>query len=212
MEMKKIHAEVLELMERVRGKHKEFYYGTRQQNRSGSVDRINAGYIFQGDENYVFAPICPKSAMPNPTRTIGLVVRTEDGRLISSWLEVLTITVGMRNESACDEDNAVYEQLIDYFRRLGRLMDEDSTKAYTRNKIWIVKDGQPCEDILKASENFLLKYLKDILKILGASKQQGLLYTSAQMHKSINSFLKQYSKNDTLSARLRQIATDIAVP
>lgn len=195
--MKKLHFEILKMLERVRSKHQTMFYSVRKRNPPKGENRVGEGYVFLGAPFYVFVSLCPFSATPNPTSTVGLVFGVDENILTSSWLEVNIPVIGGRNKKANQEDNEVYQALVDAMPANCR-REESPNKDNIKVKIYVVEDGSPCEDIIQASEVFLDKWIDDIIIIL-MSGNHSLAYDGVTMTKRIKAFLKKYEHKDELS-------------
>lgn len=209
MNMKKLHVEVLKMMERVRARHPHAFYGMRQRKAPRGEDRINQGFIFLGNEKYIFVPLCPVSAFPNPTATVGYVFGVEDGELVDSWLELDIPVIGGKNKSACKEDNDIYKKLDKSLPAVYKRVIIN-TSYYERRKIY-VKYGLS-KDVIKEAEEFLDKWIDCIVTVLSermTGEDRPLIYTSQKMCKSINDFLMRYEAKDEVRRLLQTISSSL---
>lgn len=64
----------------------DFTFAVRQVNRYG---RLNKGYWFQGDENYIFVGFTARSDESNKTRSVGLVFTNLSKAKADCWVEIV---------------------------------------------------------------------------------------------------------------------------
>lgn len=185
MATKDLHLEVLKLMERARKGVDAFYYGNRVANSPRArVDRIQRGYVFLGDERYIWVPVCPLSVPENNTKAVGIVFEITDDCISKSWLEVVVptdrSTIGRKDPSVA----VVLQKLIGMRKRLG-LPEPDTfdTKAYHRSAM-VISDRH----VLGDTERWLLAHLKAVLKCLSGGRMT-MIYTQELMAKCLKRFL-----------------------
>ncbi len=127
MIMKQLHLEALEMMERVRLRQPEFWYGTRVRNSPQSKkDRIAEGYVFLGDDTYIWIPICPISIPENNTKAVGVVFRVDQQCVFTeSYFEVV---VPEPNSKAGETDPRLQSHLSGLVRLLKGPLNKSGTK------------------------------------------------------------------------------------
>lgn len=209
MSMKNLHLEVLKMMERVRVKHPHVFYGTRQRKAPRGEDRINQGFVFLGDEEYIFVPLSPISASPNPTATVGYVFSVEDGKLADSWLELNIPVIDRENKLAYTEDADIYKKLENSLPAVYKKVIINASH-YERHKIY-VKHGLS-KDVIKEAEEVLDKWIDCIIRVLSertVGEEKPLIYTKERMCKAIEHFLAQYKHGGELSSLLHTIVSSL---
>ena len=167
MTMQNLHLEVLNMMERVRAKV-DLCYGVRIQRSSRAFN----GYVFLGNDNYIWVPICPLPIPENKTRAVGIVFHIERGELTESWIEFaipkLQSKVGVRFPTVIP----VLQKALpsgSYLRSL---------KWYDRWYLRLVTGSKTTQTTIKQTETQLTSQLPQILKVLSANRTSFPSYTS----------------------------------
>ena len=116
----KKHNEILNHLLDYKKKNKDFVFATRVSNRG---DKINKGYWFQGNENYIFVPLYKVGDDNNMTKTIGFVY-TEN----SQYIEIVFKNIKDFNENEKD----MYLSLIENLKQLEifNVIEKEERKIY----------------------------------------------------------------------------------
>lgn len=80
-----LHVHLFDMMERIRERHPNFYFGLRSTNNS---NRMEEGFLFQGNKNYAFAPLVTEGSNTNRTNCVGLCIKT-DGEEYRCYIEIV---------------------------------------------------------------------------------------------------------------------------
>lgn len=97
MENNELHVRMLSIMEEIRREKKDFFYGLRVQ-KDERNKRLERGFFFQGNESYIFVPICSVGSGVNKTRCMGLCLQIlKDG--FRSYIEVVYDINSMHSSS-----------------------------------------------------------------------------------------------------------------
>ena len=103
-ELIKVHNFLFEYFMKYKKKHPKFTFLTRMQNNQGRLDK---GYLFQGNENYIFVPLYRIGDSYNKTKTIGFVF-TETRQ----YIEIVFNKI----EGVTDRDISFHQELVEYLK------------------------------------------------------------------------------------------------
>lgn len=158
MNMSALHLEVLEMMERIRAKI-DFWYGVRVQ----SSFRALEGYVFLGNESYIWVPICPLQIPENKTRAVGIVFRVEGGELTESWIEFAI-------PKPQSKVGAIAPGVIPVLKSLTSGAHAQQMRWYERFSIPLSANAHTTKAAIQQTEKAVLARLPAILKVLTAKR------------------------------------------
>lgn len=84
MKTQEIHEQVLKIYLEHKDKNPEFTFSPRVKG-----ERLYAGYWFQGNENYLFSAPFNRGDNHNMTKTIGYVLKLDNGQVAGAYIEVV---------------------------------------------------------------------------------------------------------------------------
>lgn len=155
------HLDVIKMMERLRTRH-EFYYGVRVRESPISKKlRIPAGFVFLGNDEYVWVPICPLSTPGNNTRACGVVF---SGNLDRAYIEIAVPKAGSRTDRKHPQARP---GLLGIVRKYGIAHDRDTTQ-YERYQLQIVGACASWNAMMSAVENYLDQNIRGLVADLSA--------------------------------------------
>ena len=208
MAMKQLHFEALEMMERVRARLSEFWYGTRVRNSPQSdKDKIAEGYVFLGNKTYIWIPICPISIPENNTKAVGVVFKVDKQHVLTD--AYLEIVVPEPDSRAGKTDPKLHSYLKGLAGSLKGPLRKSRTK-YNCYRITIPTGG----NVIQSVEQWLNANLPTILKHLtgftSTVKPHTMVYTRQIMASNIDRFLKARGPvNDATSKKLQVVRSKI---
>ena len=164
MKMKDLHLEVLEMMERVRAKI-EFWYGAREREAPRSkILRAKEGYIFLGNENYIWVPISPIPMSEHKTRVVGLLLVVEAGEVVSSCIEVVV-------PKSCSKLGRRDSQIANILQKILPPGVKPICDPLNYSRYYILtQNGKSTAAVLQKTELMLMKNLPGILHMLASAK------------------------------------------
>lgn len=174
-----LYIKALKIAERIRKEIQDFYYGFRTTNNS---KRIDAGYYFQGNEDYAFIPLVKEGSSTNKTKAIGVCVTTDNIQL-----EVIS-------ENDTTNTNIIFDDLIKNWKISNINTYKHRKKATTDN----------------LSEDDVVSYIKSLNVLVDNNKLNKFLYSDRDFKKQVQTFLdkkliKYKATNDEYEGVLKEI-------
>lgn len=174
-----LYIKALKIAERIRKEIQDFYYGFRTTNNS---KRIDAGYYFQGNEDYAFIPLVKEGSSTNKTKAIGVCVTTDNIQL-----EVIS-------ENDTTNTNIIFDDLIKNWKISNINTYKHRKKATTDN----------------LSEDDVVSYIKSLNVLVNNNKLNKFLYSDRDFKKQVQTFLdkkliKYKATNDEYEGVLKEI-------
>ncbi len=136
-----LHSKVLDRLLNEREAKPDFTFATRVRNND---ERLNHGYWFQGNENYIFVPLFSVGDDNNMTKTIGFVI-TEH----TQHIEVVYGNINKKIDNELD----FYRELTEYLSTMRNLTRQD----IGANKHYFVFNN----DDLESNLNFYINEFRD---------------------------------------------------
>jgi 5-methylcytosine-specific restriction protein B len=169
-EILKKHSEIFEYLINFKKQNDSFTFSTRVNNRAGKLEK---GYYFQGNDNYIFVPLYKVGSDENMTKTIGFVY-TEN----SQYIEIVYKKI--KNFNALEND--MYLKLIESLKELNifDFKDKELQKKYFQFK----------ENNLYKNLDFFVKEFKIISDriIKDFSMDKKYFITNDEFNKNIKKF------------------------
>ena len=202
MKMSDLHLEVLEMMERIRAKI-GLCYGVRVQKSQRALD----GYVFLGNESYIWVPICPLPIPENKTRAVGIVFRVEGGELTESWIEFAI----PKHQSKV---GAIAPGVIPVLKSLTSGAHAQQMRWYERFSIPLSANVHTTKAVVQQTEKAVLARLPAILKVLTAKRmsfpRNVSTYDKTKMKKDLLKLMSARSGlADATNRRLSNVANSL---
>lgn len=153
-----LYIKALKIAEKIRKAIPDFYYGFRSINKS---ERIDAGYYFQGNEDYAFIPLVKEGSSTNKTKAIGVCVTTGNIQL-----EVIS-------ENDTTNTNIIFDDLIKNWKISNINTNKHRKKATTDN----------------LREEDVVNYVKILKKLVNNYKLSDFLYSDADFKRQVKVFV-----------------------
>lgn len=163
MELVNLHKEVFAMLEEVRERHPTFFYGFRTASSRGR--RIEDGFLFLGNGDYVWVPLCVKGASVHMTNTVGIVLKQNNKGVREVNLEII---IPKGSETPKTKELCAYEKLASEF---------GASRKEHRNYTRLTKDIPLCNnDMVAAAKSFLMDNGSRIVEILREAKKKDFAY------------------------------------
>ena len=203
MNMSGLHLEVLGMMERLRAKI-GLCYGVRVRRSQRTLD----GYVFLGNENYIWVPICPLQIPENKTRAVGIVFRVEGGELTASWIEFAIPKIQSKAGAEVPGFIPVLKSLT------SGAHEQLQTRRYERFSIPLSGNAHTTKEVIQRTETEALVQLPPIQKVLKANRtsfpHNASIYDKAKMKDDLLMLMRARSGlTDATNRRLAEIANSL---
>ena len=198
MKMSDLHLEVLEMMERIRAKI-GLCYGVRVQKSQRALD----GYVFLGNESYIWVPICPLPIPENKTRAVGIVFRVEGGEPTESWIEFAIPKIQSKV-------GAIAPGVIPVLKSLTSGAHVQQMRWYERFSIPLSANAHTTKAVIQQTKKAVLARLPAIQKVLKANRtsfpHNVSTYEKAKMKDNFAKLLRaRNGRSDAIGKRLAAI-------
>jgi len=107
-ELVKIHDMILSYFLTYKREYPEFTFLTRMKNNNNRLDK---GYLFQGNKDYIFVPLYRIGDAYNKTKTIGFVYTEK-----KQYIEIVFNKI----QGATDLDKTFHEELVEYLKQMDK--------------------------------------------------------------------------------------------
>ena len=146
--LQKLHKEVFSMMELIRLKIPNFYYGLRVKKDK----RLKDGFLFHGNENYISVPISLKGNSSSRTSAIWLCFEEDKNGVLMSSLKIYPA------EMKSKQEHNVFLKLCKLF--------PNKQREQTKEERYSVVISRNSSNIITDTMAFLDKYMEAIYKAL----------------------------------------------
>lgn len=180
-----LHTLVFDFVMKFRESNPDFYCALRQRNLKGRLDN---GFWFQGNEDYVFLGLYDKGGGSNMTRSFGLVF-SDNGGKIRCYIE-----------NVFNEEND--SQTLSCYQQMRELLGGFEKEKETRYKKYLTEDKG-----FESATDFLLNEKPKLDKLIKQMGCDDFFYTKERFEKHLTRILKvqNLKKDDILSKSMINI-------
>jgi len=171
-ELIKIHDTILNYFLTYKKEYPEFTFLTRMKNNNNRLDK---GYLFQGNQDYIFVPLYRIGDAYNKTKTIGFVYTEK-----KQYIEIVFNKI----QGEIDKDIRFHEDLVEYLKQTDKFeVKQKNDKQY----FFIFKDN----DLISNLNFFLDKFYRKSYELL---RKYSLLNRYSIDEETFNKNIKRIEK------------------